>query len=278
MLPKLPAGSGRRSSRVIPSSTESCDTECDAASAAPYTCTRELPNRSILTRMGIPAAPTRWRPADWYNHPSIARRAVAIFLTMAAMGALHITGQVLLVSPWGYGAFFVATLATGASIGILIALLGFLLAWPFLLFRSTRSIGINWLLWASLAFVSFFPCVRWAGEVRLAGLRSLAERGEPIGAAIESYAARTGSPPARLEDLVPRDLSRIPSTGLPAYPAYRYRTGPDLPAGAAWELYVPTPMGGINFDRIFRLPGGVVPTRVEGSPVTPLGNWGWKRD
>jgi len=62
----------------------------------------------------------------------------------------------------------------------------------------------------------------------------LAERSEPLIAAIKAYEATHGKPPESLDDLVPAQLTEVPGTGMPAYPNYQYKL---FPADAATRLH-----------------------------------------
>jgi hypothetical protein len=54
------------------------------------------------------------------------------------------------------------------------------------------------------------------------GRLRLVERGDRLVDAILQYETATGHPPARLEDLVPRFLPSVPSTGCGAFPDWLY--------------------------------------------------------
>jgi hypothetical protein len=80
-----------------------------------------------------------------------------------------------------------------------------------------------------------YPCMRLAWSARRLAFSRLATRSSKLVTAISSYESEHGAPPESLQSLVPRYLDRVPPTGLPAYPQYRYEIFPgDAPALLHW--------------------------------------------
>ncbi|MEK6643234.1 MAG: hypothetical protein AABZ08_04940 [Planctomycetota bacterium] len=120
----------------------------------------------------------------------------------------------------------------------------------------------------------------WAGRigsaVRRDAFAALAIRSKPLVAAIRAYERDHGSPPEILNNLVPDYLASIPSTGMGAYPTYRY--GTDHVAKQwknPWVLYVFTPSGGINFDEFAYLPNQNYPSEDSSGYWERIEDWAY---
>jgi hypothetical protein len=84
---------------------------------------------------------------------------------------------------------------------------------------------------------------------------ALAERSRPIVSAIQAYTRENGRPPESLDDLVPRQIDRIPSTRMPAYPAYEYSVPKaDSPVMLRW--YDLGSRNGAPFNGLWKYPDG----------------------
>jgi hypothetical protein len=93
--------------------------------------------------------------------------------------------------------------------------------------------------------VTIFGCAQlWDIPIQhatRARFRECAERSKPLIHAINAYEAKHTKPPAKLEDLVPEFMPKIPDTGLQASPNYRYRTRDELGymhEGEPWVLEI----------------------------------------
>jgi hypothetical protein len=121
--------------------------------------------------------------------------------------------------------------------------------------------GRNRLAWKKLALLgatvalTAYPCRRLCNPARQWAFSALAERSRPIVSAIQAYAREHGHPPQSLNDLVPRQLDRIPSTRMPAYPAYEYSVPKaDSPVMLRW--YDLGSRNGAPFPGLWRYPDG----------------------
>ena len=94
-----------------------------------------------------------------------------------------------------------------------------------LFFQLTRRTP---LLYLTLAVIYIPCCVGGAilGNITRAGrMEAFAQRSQPLITAIYQYERDRCAPPKSLGDLVPDYLPGVPSTGMMAYPEYRYHTG-----------------------------------------------------
>lgn len=122
---------------------------------------------------------------------------------------------------------------------------------------------------------SFFlvrPLPRSFWPLRRAGLeRSIAQLAV-VPPALERFRRDKGTYPAQLDELVPKYLPQIPSTGMVAYPKLRYRRGDAQNRLPRYELQVSTFVG-MKFDALFYRPDGY--KFLSGSSVEPIGAWAY---
>jgi hypothetical protein len=81
-----------------------------------------------------------------------------------------------------------------------------------------------------------------------AEIEEVIARAKPLIVAIKAYDAGQGHPPTTLQDLIPKYIEAIPSTGLAETPAYSYSVGSKGPR--SWWLSVR--VGGGGFFRQMR--------------------------
>ena len=198
--------------------------------------------------------------------------------------------MIFAISALGYFPFsqWISTTRIGTTIflwGQMIYLLPFMvavLAVPVLItclfFQRTRQKSLFFLLLSAL----FIPCcicgIVLGRRTRMAGMRSFAERSKPLITAINNYQQDHSAPPGTLDDLVPDYLSAVPSTGMMAYPEYRYHTGDGARkeyGDNPWALSVATPSGGINFDMMLYFPNRNYPERGYGGGLECIGDWAY---
>lgn len=159
--------------------------------------------------------------------------------------------------------------ALAAMVVFCVSLLG-------LVFRPIRFIsGVGAL--CSLGFVAGFILSIFVSEkIRINAFRRLAERSEPLVAAIRAYEERYGKPPESLEALVPEFISSVPTTGMGAYPKYQYElTNKANQHGNPWIITIFTPSGGINFDQFMYWPLTNYPARGYGGWIERVGDWAY---
>jgi hypothetical protein len=147
-----------------------------------------------------------------------------------------------------------------------------------LILPRTRRASFFWLMLCLLFVVTCVTGIILGQRVRIAGMRAFAQRSRPLIAAISQYDRDHSAPPQSLDDLVPDYLPRIPSTGMMAYPEYRYHAGDKAKreyAGNPWALSVDTPSGGLNWDQILYFPNQNYPARGYGGSLEPIDDWAY---
>jgi hypothetical protein len=114
-------------------------------------------------------------------------------------------------------------------------------------------------------------------QIRLAEFRHVVEKGDSITKAIKKYESVHGTPPNRLEDLVPGFIPSVPPTGMAAYPVYTFvrNETPLHYTGNSWVLLVPVPIGSRHNDWLAYFPNGKYPKRMAGVYVRRIGEWGY---
>jgi hypothetical protein len=178
------------------------------------------------------------------------------------------------VSSWGNGGLLWAGMFF--ALPLLAAFCIFIAAPIALFFRRVRRIALVSLLCAVAYFAAFIIAVRIGERVRMQGFDRLAERSAPLVQAIRAYEQKKGRPPDALQLLVPEFIPSVPSTGMGAYPEYRYVTGyPTNYDGNPWVLYVFTPAGGINFDQFMYFPRQNYPTQGYGGALERVRDWAY---
>lgn len=154
----------------------------------------------------------------------------------------------------------------------LFALLGLVPALTLMLFRGTRrTAGLVWIACVSTLLFSI-PGVASSHHVRKYGFEQMAERTKPLIAAIKEFEQQEGRAPNELEELVPRYIAVVPSTGVGAYPDYRYEK---LEKDSdPWELRVDCGQGLFNWDEFYYRPSEKYGKRY-GGWVEPMGTWAY---
>ena len=94
---------------------------------------------------------------------------------------------------------------------------------------------------------------------------AIIERGQPLIQAIQAYERATGHPPDSLDELAPRYIKEVPTTGLESSPQFQYRARSKSPGD--WRLNVKVENLGFRHMRFD-------PKRTYEMTVTPLRD-GW---
>lgn len=123
--------------------------------------------------------------------------------------------------------------------------------------------------------VAFILSVRIGESVRRSAFHRLAERSKPLVAAVHAFEQKHGRPPESLQALVPEFIPSVPSTGMDAYPEYRYLTPATNHDGNPWIISVFTPSGGINFDQFMYFPLTNYPKIGYGGWLERVGDWAY---
>lgn len=147
-----------------------------------------------------------------------------------------------------------------------------------LFFRRMRQQSKFYLLLSAVYILCCTVGILLGDQVRMAGMGSFSKRSEVLVDAIKKYENDHSSPPEALIDLVPDYLPFVPSTGMMAYPEYRYDIGDDIKkqhAGNAWILSVNTSSGILNFDMMVYFPNRSYPVVGFGGQLEPVGEWAY---
>ena len=170
---------------------------------------------------------------------------------------------------WGQMIYVVPLLAAVLAIPVLIICL---------FFQRTRRQSLSFLMLSVL----FIPCciggIVLGDKTRKAGMQSFSQRSQSLITAINEYERDHSAPPQSLNDLVPDYIPAVPSTGMMAYPEYRYHTGDEAKeqyADNPWALSVSTPSGGINFDMMLYFPNQIYPEHGYGGWLERIGDWAY---
>ena len=145
----------------------------------------------------------------------------------------------------------------------------------FLLFPPLRKLGIRLLLLGVIYFATLAPLGSAADRIQTASFHDLAERSMPLVNVVRAYETAEGHPPKSLEELVPKYLDSVPSTGLAAYPNYEIHMGEEssMWKGNPWVLCVPVGRG-LNFDLFLYFPNQNYPPD-ERSAFERMGDWAY---
>ena len=160
----------------------------------------------------------------------------------------------------------------------LLAAIPCILILPFFLIsrKWRKGIASCWLACSCFVVLALVG-VRGGEVIRTSAFKNLAKRSAPLVRAITRYSAEHGSPPDSLDALLPDYLDKLPSTGMMAYPKYRYAVGSDAMRyeGNPWILRIFTPSGGINFDEFFYFPLQNYPESGYGGSWERVEDWAY---
>lgn len=211
------------------------------------------------------------------------RRSLRLPVLAAAGTSFLLNGAFILVewhalTPAGHDGslFYLLPLALVFILMIVtaVALLALLAA----MIRRLRPFALPLALACAVYAVTGIACFRVAGELRNYAFERLAVRSKPLVMSIRRYTAATGTPPATLRQLVPAYLDRIPTTGMGAYPEFRYIAGAAAREnyhGNEWVLVVETPSGFINFDIFIYYPRQNYPAVGHGGVLERIRDWAY---
>lgn len=228
-------------------------------------------NLSFVNKMKSLTRFRRTRPFQFWVSASAC-------LSLGLNGLLNLLIDWFAVSPYGHGAgflFLVPAYVLGPL--ILLALLGVPVSVIAIPFRRTRKTATIVLLSCVIYLVGSLS-LRLGAAVRWAGFERQALRGTELVHAINRFESKYAHPPPTLEALVPEFLAVVPSTGMPAYPDWRYVLGEDARerySGNPWVLYMDCSSGFINFDMFLYFPNQNYPESGYGGWLERIGNWAY---
>lgn len=159
----------------------------------------------------------------------------------------------------------------GVELFLLVPLVGMgllVVALPLAGFAATRERSVACSLVGATLVLAFVPFLWLGAKARMVAFRWAGERAAPLVAAIERHVVEAGRPPARLQDLVPRWLDRLP-TRVPEL------TIEHEAFGNPWILQASVPSGVLNWDQFFYFPNQDYPARGHGGSWQRLGRWAY---
>lgn len=173
--------------------------------------------------------------------------------------------------------YFLAALFVSPLLILLVVPAVFVLAIRDVIKNSPQNALIYMMM--CLVFIASWVAGIFLGQrARILGIHAFPQKSQPLIAAIKKYEQDNSTPPRTLQDLVPNYLPAIPSTGMGAYPDYRYFTGNEAQdefPGKRWVLSVFTPGPGINFDQILYFPDQNYPETGFGGSLERIGDWAY---
>jgi len=130
-------------------------------------------------------------------------------------------------------------------------------------------------LFAITFVVGWFATGEISWMIRRAAFERVAQRGEVIIQAIDTYHTQESKLPESLNDLVPKYIDKIPGTGIRAYPMFEYEIPQtkDIYYRALYELRVKCPLGGSNWDCFVYWPSQDYPDYLYGGTTEKIDNW-----
>jgi hypothetical protein len=191
----------------------------------------------------------------------------------SAAFVVPLLGEYISVQPWGTILVLeiVPLLLLPACYGVLAALI------IAVVHRQHRRAAFGWFALCVTSVALAVTGMRIGARIREDAFQRLAVRSAPLVAAVNSYQAKYGVPPAKLDDLVPEFMAEVPWTHFGAYPDYKYLPGPDAQewGGNPWVLYVDCGKGGFNWDRFLYLPLQNYPEHGYGGSLQRIDSWAY---
>jgi hypothetical protein len=206
-------------------------------------------------------------------HPQMfALKAVGLFCLSAF---LYWAAWMWPVLPFGSG--FFTGLAFFLPLVSLVALGGMVVALVAVLKRRLRKLAIR-VLSLCVAVVAGTATGSWLGPShRMQRIAQVTASAMPLVRAIEAFERDERRPPRGLNEVVPRYLPIVPSTGMGGYSEWQYLKGTDALSYEEnpWVLLVHTGGPGINFDKLMYFPNQRYPQFGYGGRIERVGAWGY---
>jgi len=116
-----------------------------------------------------------------------------------------------------------------------------------------------------------------SNHVQKNALTQLAQRSQPLIAAIKSYEQKFGHPPDLLAALVPEFIPKVPNTGIGATPDYQYRslTNSSSYGNNKWVLEVYSPGETLAFSSFIYLPQQDYSALSYGKVIWRIEDWAY---
>jgi len=180
------------------------------------------------------------------------------------------------LQPYGYKYVGVLPVLLGllvCAILIVVSIISLLLCFN----RSTRKVSL--LIFISSISIIVFSVLgfKLRENVRIWEFKHLSKRSIPLINAINLYKKKENKLPNKLSNLIPNYITKLPNTGMAAYPKYNYsiRKNGDELNGNDWILSVDCPRGVLNWDVFFYLSNQKYPKRAFGGTIVKVENWAY---
>ena len=134
------------------------------------------------------------------------------------------------------------------------------------------------LVLSSLFILLGCGAIRLSAYLRYRAFEQLSERSAPLIEAIERYSTKYGEPPAKLDQLVPEFLEKVPGTGMRLCPEYYYERldgQKEAHYGNPWRIRLDVGQGFLNFDTFIYLPNQNYHNAGYVEWVQRIGDWGY---
>jgi hypothetical protein len=200
---------------------------------------------------------------------------VAAVLILTAV--LYWAAWVWPVLSFGFGSAAFETIGFWLPFGSLAAAAGIVLALVGVFTKDYRARAARVLVLA-VAVIVGTAVGMWLGPIhKMRRVREVASSAMPFVLAIQAFERGEGRPPQHLDELVPRYLPAIPSTGMRGNSEWRYIHGTDARAYGenSWVLLVHTSGPGLNFDQLMYFPNQDYPEFGHGGRIERMGAWAY---
>ncbi len=151
----------------------------------------------------------------------------------------------------------------------------------FLVSKFRDIVKLKETIFYALIIISTVGLVRLEGVLRYETFANITVKAQPLIKAISLYVKENGKAPARLSDLVPKYIKKIPNTEVSAYPDFVYgvlkredfsQLEGEFPL---WELKVECSIGFLNWDVFIYWPTEKYPSNIYGGSTELIRNWAY---
>ena len=177
---------------------------------------------------------------------------IKILIISIAINSPIIVFRVLSLT--SYGSWDHVGLLIFMQIPVLLSLFLSLISLIGLLFKRLRNFSKKLFFILFIYFIVGICFLFLAFQVKKLGFSCFTKRSTVLISAIDSYIEKYHYPPENIYKIVPEFLTRIPGTGMGAYPEYEYECYPSEYPDNSYILRVHTPSGLIDWDCMIYLP------------------------
>ena len=198
----------------------------------------------------------------------------SIFYTIGIVLGLFLS-EFLSLSRFGYPV--IPTIVWYALVPAPVILLGFPFGFLCLPFQETRKLGKAMIFSAVILGFLLFACKKIIHLTRTDRLIIPTRNSIPLIQTIIKFEQDNGSPPGKLNDLIPKYISAVPQTGFGACPEFSYTksTSPDMCGGNPWLLSIHLPIGLCFLDSFIYAPNRNYEDFIYENKLMRIGDWGY---